>query len=146
MIRLWLLLRRLRRHATPSSTERGMVEAYLQQNGALSPGFMRMSWIRPLAIVTTIVLVFSVSVSSYAYASDTVLPDTVLYPVREAVEHVEKRFAVTPARKERVHQKLLDRRMREEVRMRELNRPIPRRGEVRGVRIPQNERMGERMR
>ena len=105
MIRLWLTLRRLRQKATPRSDERGAMEVYLRKNGALSPERMGWSYGRSFAIALVVVLIVSISVSSYAYASEAVLPDTVLYPVRQALEVVETKLAVTPAQKEKVQER-----------------------------------------
>lgn len=125
MIRLWLTLRRLRQRATPRSDERGAMEAYLRKNGAFSSERMVWSYGRSFAIALVVVLIVSVSVSSYAYASDAVLPDTVLYPVRQALEVVETKLAVTPAQKEKVQEKIVERRVKEVKKLEELKRPVP---------------------
>jgi hypothetical protein len=125
MIRLWLTLRRLRQRATPRSDERGAMEAYLRKNGAFSEEQMVWSHGRSFAIALVVVLIVSVSVSSYAYASDAVLPDTVLYPVRQALEVVQTKLAVTPAQKEKVQEKIVERRVKEVKKLEELKRPVP---------------------
>lgn len=125
MIRLWLTLRRLRQKATPRSDERGAMEAYLRKNGAFSTERMGWSYGRSFAIALVIVLIVSISVSSYAYASEAVLPDTVLYPVRQALEVVQTKLAVTPAQKEKVQEKIVERRVKEVKKLEELKRPVP---------------------
>lgn len=125
MIRLWLTLRRLRQRATPRSDERGAMEVYLRKNGAFSSERMGWSHGRSFAIAMVVVLIVSISVSSYAYASEAVLPDTVLYPVRQALEVVETKLAVTPAQKEKVQEKIVERRVKEVKKLEELKRPVP---------------------
>lgn len=49
----------------------------------------------------------------YAYTSDQVLPGHVLYPLRQSIERIEERAAVTPASKQRIHVKHLQRRLHE---------------------------------
>lgn len=126
MFRLWLTLRQLRLRATPRFEERGAVEAYLRAKGAFgitnAPFF---SFARTVSLAAVMVLVLSVSVSSYAYASDEVLPDTPLYPVRQALEEVQVRLALSPVQKQEVHKKLAARRVKEVKKLKELKRPIP---------------------
>ncbi len=125
MIRLWLTLRRLRQQAAPRSDERGAMEVYLRKNGAFSAERIGWSYGRSFAIALVVVLIVSISVSSYAYASEAVLPDTVLYPVRQALEVVETKLAVTPAQKEKVQEKIVERRVKEVKKLEELKRPVP---------------------
>ena len=126
MIRLWLTLRRLRQQAAPRSDERGAMEVYLRKNGAFSAERIGWSYGRSFAIALVVVLIVSISVSSYAYASEAVLPDTVLYPVRQALEVVQTKLAVTPAQKEKVQEKIVERRVKEVKKLEELKRPVPR--------------------
>ncbi len=125
MLRLWFLLRRIRQHATPQSKERGVIEAYLRKNGAFETKAAIGSFARVLCSVAVVVLIVCVSVSSYAYASESVLPDTALYRVRAAIERVEATLAVTPVQKEKVEKKLVVRRQKEVQKLKELKRPVP---------------------
>ncbi len=125
MVRLWLSLRRIRQRATPRSNERREIEAYLRQHKAFEDARAVGSWVRVFSGVVAAVLVLCVGVSSYAYASEAVLPDTVLYPVREAIEQVEVALAVTPVQKEKVEKKLVVRRVKEVEKLTELKRPVP---------------------
>lgn len=126
MFRLWLTLRRLRQHATPRSNERGAIEAYLRAQGAFGEEAKLFgSFARSVCAAVVIVLVVSVSLSSYAYASDAVLPDTPLYPVRQVLEEMQVKLAVTPVKKEKVQQKLVERRIKEVKKLKELKRPVP---------------------
>ncbi len=59
---------------------------------------------------------FTMAVSAtgvYAYQSDTVLPDHPLYSVRQGIESVERKLAVTPAANVAVKVKQLQRRLHE---------------------------------
>lgn len=125
MVRLWLSLRRIRQRAAPRSTERREIEAYLRKHNAFEDVRAVGSWVRVFSGVMAAVLVLCVGVSSYAYASETVLPDTALYPVREAIEQVEVALAVTPVQKEKVEKKLEVRRQKEVEKLTELKRPVP---------------------
>ncbi len=53
------------------------------------------------------------STTAYAYASDTVLPDHVLYPLRKGVEGVQLQVASVTNMKDRVRLRLLERHARE---------------------------------
>lgn len=126
MFRLWLSLRRLRRRATPLSKERVAMELFLKEKGAFSSVSLSVySFARIGVVAAAIILVLSVTVSSYAYASETVLPDTPLYPVREAIEQVEVKLAVTPVQKQKVVEKMVERRKQEVEKLTELKRPVP---------------------
>ncbi len=98
---------------------------YLREQGALKSR-STFSFLFPrLSAVAAMVLILCVGVSSYAYASDAVLPNTPLYPVRAALEQVEIKLAVTPVQKEKVVQKLVERRKKEVEKLTELKRPVP---------------------
>lgn len=125
MIRLWLSLRRIRHHAAPRPDERGAIEAFLKTRGAFEQTRSTPAWLRVGSGVVAAVLVLGVSVGSYAYASEAVLPDTPLYPVRAAIEQVEVVLAMTPAQKEKVEEKLEVRRLKEVEKLHELKRPVP---------------------
>jgi len=125
MVRLWLSLRRIRQRATLRSTERREIEAYLRKHNAFEDVRAVGSWVRVFSGVMAAVLVLCVGVSSYAYASEAVLPDTALYPVREVIEQVEVALAVTPVQKEKVEKKLEVRRVKEVEKLTELKRPVP---------------------
>ncbi len=125
MVRLWLSLRRIRQRATPRSNERREIEAYLRERNLFKDVQATSSWLRVVSGVVAAVLILCVGVSSYAYASETVLPNTVLYPVREAIEQVEVALAVTPVQKEKVEKKLEVRRVKEVEKLTELKRPVP---------------------
>ncbi|MBP9762971.1 hypothetical protein KBD34_05155 [Patescibacteria group bacterium] len=126
MFHLWLNLRRLRRRATPLSKERGAIELFLREKGVFASAQNTIySFARVFTAATVIVLILSASVSSYAYASETVLPDTPLYSVREVIEQVEVKLAVTPVQKQKVADKLVERRKQEVKKLTELKRPVP---------------------
>lgn len=62
----------------------------------------------------TSVSVLLLGTGSYAYASDSVLPDHPLYGVRQTIESAESALAITPTLKARVDVQLLRRRLQEE--------------------------------
>ncbi len=101
------------------------MEAYLRKQGVFKKQHLVWSFGRSFALAAVVVLVVSVSVSSYAYASDAVLPDTVLYPIRQVVEEVQVTLAVTPVQKEKVQQKIEERRVKEVQKLTELKRIVP---------------------
>ena len=125
MIRLWFLLRRIRQRATPLPKERGALEVYLREQGLFEKKDPVTVLVQRVAAVALVVLVASVGVSSYAYASDEVLPDTPLYPVRQTLEQVEARLATTPIQKRKVVRKMVERRQKEIQKLKELKRPVP---------------------
>jgi hypothetical protein len=102
------------------------MELFLKEKGAFSSVSLSVySFARIGVVAAAIILVLSVTVSSYAYASETVLPDTPLYPVREAIEQVEVKLAVTPVQKQKVVEKMVERRKQEVEKLTELKRPVP---------------------
>ncbi|MCR4256761.1 MAG: DUF5667 domain-containing protein, partial [Candidatus Uhrbacteria bacterium] len=74
---------------------------------------------RMAAVACSVVLLFGVGTSSYAYASENVLPDHPLYPLRESVEAAEERLVFHPVAKAAIQQKHLERKLQEVRRMRE---------------------------
>lgn len=71
-----------------------------------------MIW-RMASATLAIVLLLSGGTSAYAYSSDEVLPDHPLYGLRETVESVEEKVAITQDSKQAVQRKLLQRRLKE---------------------------------
>ncbi len=69
--------------------------------------------LRFTSAAVAIVLILGGSTTTYAYASESVLPNSPLYPLREAVEIVEEKVAISPASKAAVQRKLVERRLGE---------------------------------
>jgi hypothetical protein len=113
-------LKRLGRRGKPSKAFVDALQQKLIDKGAsvipvkagVQPVLMRFA-----AAALSIVILFSVGTSAYAYSSDEVTPDHPLYGVRQTVESAEEAIAVTPAWKERVRQKHLIRKQKEIERM-----------------------------
>lgn len=63
--------------------------------------------------------------TSYAYASDAVLPNTPLYPLRQKIEAIERRLSPTPAMRTRITEKQLQRRKKEAHLLEVLHKPLP---------------------
>ena len=126
MIRLWFALRHERRSLKPRRAERQAMETYLRSQGVMTtPIFADRPVVRLSFAVATVVLIACVSLGSYAYASDNVLPDTPLYPMRQAVESAELSIAQVTGREHVVFHKLIERRKQEVQMLQTLHRPIP---------------------
>lgn len=63
--------------------------------------------------------------ASYVYASDAVLPDTPLYPVRQTLEALEVKLATTPEVRAKVAEKQVLRRKKEAHLLEVLHKPLP---------------------
>lgn len=127
MLTPWLRLRRIRQRATLRSEERREMEAYLRARGVFetSSVFFFKSFVHTWSAVGALAILLMVGVSSYAYASDDVLPNTPLYPVRQVLEQVETKLAVTPVQKDQVQRKLIERRKQEVQKLKALKKPVP---------------------
>jgi len=101
--RLWTISRR----AAPDAKFLNMMDARFLSKRAMSYA-MRLS-----ASLAALVLSLGLGTSAYAYSSDDITPDHPLYPIRTAVETVEETVAVTPALKQAVQTKMVQRRLRE---------------------------------
>ncbi|MCK9361604.1 DUF5667 domain-containing protein [Patescibacteria group bacterium] len=69
--------------------------------------------LRIAAAACAFVLVLGGSTASYAYASESVLPDHPLYPLRETVESLEESTALNAEAKTAVQRKFVERRLKE---------------------------------
>jgi len=101
--RLWTISRR----ATPDADFVARLASRFTPRRAMNFA-MRMS-----AATTALVLSLGLGTSAYAYTSDDVTPDSPLYAVRTTLEDVEEAVARTPARKQAVQLKLIQRRLHE---------------------------------
>lgn len=117
-------LKKLGRRGKPSKDFVDALEMKLVDKGATvipaKAGIQRNGWIPAFAGMTrfaaaalSIVLVFGIGASAYAYSSEEVTPEHPLYGLRQAVEVAEETVAVTPAWKERVIKKHLERKQKE---------------------------------
>ncbi|KAA0207016.1 hypothetical protein EDM68_00275 [Candidatus Uhrbacteria bacterium] len=114
--RLWKIARR----AKPDAAFVAHLASRIAQLGsARSP----VSWLGAygfrFAGVAMLVLAVLGGTAGYAYASDAVLPDHPLYPVREYVEGMEERAARTAEAKAQVQRKHLERKLEEVRRLQE---------------------------
>ncbi|MFA5935247.1 MAG: DUF5667 domain-containing protein [Patescibacteria group bacterium] len=104
-------LKKLSRHAEP---DRAFVAALENKILGQIPRPIRIpAWKFAMGSLTAITLMLS-GTGVYAYSSDEVLPDHLLYPLRETVENVEASLAFTPALKASVRLRLAKRRLREQ--------------------------------
>lgn len=111
-------LKRLGRRGQPSKAFVDALQQKLIEKGAApTRTAFQVPMLRFAAAALSVVILFSVGTSAYAYSSDEVTPDHPLYGIRQTVETVEEAIAVTPAWKERVRQKHLERKQKEIERM-----------------------------
>lgn len=73
-----------------------------------------------LAFALTIISIFSAT-SFYAYASDNVIPGNQLYPLKIAIEKLEKKIAINAPAKIATYEKLSNRRLQEAVNLSQIN-------------------------
>ncbi len=107
-VRLW----RASRRSSPSSRFLRALEAKLFAPAELMT-LHRLRVLRFAAVPALLIVSFLGSTGVYAYASDTVLPDHALYPLRQSLEGFEVQIAAVTPMKDRVHLRLLERRARE---------------------------------
>lgn len=119
--RLW----RLGRHALPDSLFKRELRRELQTRGFLpvAQPLIGKRWRMALASTTACGTLFAGTVG-YAWASDDVLPDHALYPIREEVERVELALARTPEKKQDIRLQHLERRVHEIKLMQQKKRPV----------------------
>lgn len=96
-----------------------------EQSGYLQPSYAFPTHWKTAAASVGSVFCLLTGTATYAYASDSVIPQTTLYPVRIAVEQVEVQLAQTPQKKGLVALKHLRRRVSEAAKLQALNRQIP---------------------
>lgn len=107
-VRLW----RAARRSSPSSGFLRDLEAKLFPSTELV-ALHRVRALRFAVVPALLVISFLGGTGVYAYASDTVLPDHALYPLRQSLEGFEVQIAAVTPMKDRVHLRLLERRARE---------------------------------
>jgi len=120
-------LARLSRRADPARDFVVSLHRRLEEAGYLAPAVRRPPvWKLCGAGVLALLLVF-IGTGSYAYASDDVLPDHPLYPLRQTIENAELNLSpmVTHAPKEKIQAKILARRLKEIKIIREKKHALP---------------------
>ena len=120
-------LARLSRRADPSRDFIASLHKRLEDTGYLAPAVRRAPvWKLCGAGLLALLLVF-IGTGSYAYASDDVLPDHPLYPLRQTIEQAELNLSpmVTHAPKEKIQAKILARRLKEIKIIREKKHALP---------------------
>ncbi len=113
--RLWKFARR----AKPDVAFLARLETELRDHGAFVREPRRLPVWRLATAACAVVLAFGAGAGAYAYSSDEVLPDHPLYPVREYVEGMEERAALTAEARARVQRKHLERKLEEVRRLQE---------------------------
>lgn len=105
--KLWKLSRR----AQPDAAFVARLETVLRERGALGRGISLFVF-RMASAACAVILVLG-GTTTYAYASESVVPNHPLYSLREAVESIEETTALTDESKANVQRKLLQRRLNE---------------------------------
>lgn len=125
---LWFIkfkLRKLSKRAEPSSEFQAALRKELLSRVPQRPWLAVI--MRPVAVTASLAAMLGAGTASYAYASDDVLPDHPLYPMREQVEQLVKTVAVTPKAQAAVQLAFVKRRVREMEAMAARQRPLERR-------------------
>lgn len=112
---LWKLSRR----AKPDAEFLARLECAMRECGSFSAVRRAVPVWRLATGAYATVLMLGVGTSAYAYMSDDVLPEHPLYPLRETVEALEERVAMTTKAKSAVQRKHLERKLEEVRRMQE---------------------------
>lgn len=110
--RLW----RISGRANPDAAFLARLECAMRGRGALGAARRAIPVRRLATAACAVTLALGVGTSAYAYASDDVLIEHPLYPLREAIEAIEERAAPTAAAKAAVRRKHLERKL-EEIRL-----------------------------
>lgn len=110
LLRLRLL--RLARRVQPSSRFLGDLEARLFPRQDILT-MHRLRALRFAVVPALFVLTLLGGTGAYAYSSDAVLPDHILYPLRKSMEGFEVQIAAVTPMKDRVRLRLLERQARE---------------------------------
>ncbi len=125
---LWKISRRARPDAAFLSRLQQRLHSANRMHPHASVNSLRMRTdaysLRMAGALGALVLSLSLGTSAYAYTSDDVLPESPLYPLRQAVEVLEKKAAASPKARQTVEQKLLQRRVKEIVVMRSRALPV----------------------
>lgn len=111
----WFLKRKLEKmgqHGDPSPVFVRSLEKRLRAEIGHPVWWIR--WPKVATAACSIVMLAGSGTGAYAYNSDEVLPDHPLYAVRQGIEQIEERVAITPRMKERVRAKFQKRREKEQ--------------------------------
>ncbi|HWQ99711.1 MAG TPA: DUF5667 domain-containing protein [Candidatus Methylomirabilis sp.] len=111
---LWNLkwkLHRLSRRADPDPAFQAALKKALLARIAPRPWYAII--MKPIAATVSVATMLGAGTAAYAYTSDDVLPDHLLYPVREQVERMEQAVASSPEKRAAVQLKQLKKRTRE---------------------------------
>lgn len=119
-------LRRLGRHGKPSKDFVARLGTRFSEQKAINYSFYTARLTTAFGLV---LIILGIGTSTYAYASDEVTPDHPLYGIRQVVEQAEETVAITPAWKERVVKKHLERKQKEIVNILEKNPELKERPE-----------------
>lgn len=124
----WFLQRRLRRiGARPiaDKTTKASIRESLIRAGYLETRSLWLVRTRAFVATSGLFVVGLGGMTSYTYASDAVLPQTALYPVRQKLEALELKLAPTPAARVRVEVRQKAKRLKEVKVLRTLHKKLP---------------------
>lgn len=108
--KLWKMSRRAKPNALFVA---GLGSKFAGQKSQVAKGSSATFDFRLASAAAAIILILTGGTATYAYASESVLPDSPLYPLREAVEVIEEKIAISPESKAVVQRKLVERRLGE---------------------------------
>lgn len=106
-------LTRIGRRPVADASIKASIRESLVRAGYLPERSLFLVRFRMVAASAALLLTGFGGMASYAYAADAVLPNTLLYPVRQKMEALERRLAPTPLVRARVFEKQLQRRKKE---------------------------------
>ncbi len=115
-------LKKLGEKANPSRDFVMSLEQRLKQENGHPAWWIQ--WSRVAAIGASTFVLLASGTGAYAYTSDEVLPNHPLYGLREGIEQVETKLAVSPERKTKIRIKHLQRRLEEARKLQRKNVPI----------------------
>lgn len=118
-------LRRIARRPLADSSVKASIRETLVRAGYLPAHTPFLIRFRVAFASAGILLTGLGGMASYAYASDAVLPDTPLYPVRQTLEAIEVKLATTPEVRAKVVEKHVLRRKKEAHLLEVLHKPLP---------------------
>ncbi len=103
----------------------------------------RVRTLRFVAVPALLVIMLWGGTGAYAYSSDAVLPDHVLYPLRQSMEGFGVQIAAVTPLKDRVRLRLLERQAREKRLLQEKQQKIKEKEQIKPQKVNQKEEKTE---
>lgn len=115
-------LNKIGRRADPDGEFVRAFEAHLRSETAPATKFFTV-W-KTAAVSLSLIGCFVIGTGAYAYASDNVLPEHPLYPVKTALEKAEGKLALAPGREATIRLKMARRRLKEQLLLNAGGKPV----------------------